>query len=68
MTDLAIETQGLSKKFGPLAAVDRLDLRIPTGSVFGFFGRNGAGKTTTIKMLLGPSLQAGATDSAWGLT
>ncbi len=53
MNDLAIETEGLTKKFGPQLAVDNLDLRIPTGSVFGFLGRNGAGQTTTIKMLLG---------------
>jgi len=53
MTDFAIETEGLSKRFGRQLAVDGLDLSIPTGSVFGFLGRNGAGKTTTIKMLLG---------------
>ena len=52
MTDFAIETEGLSKRFGRQLAVDGLDLSIPTGSVFGFLGRNGAGKTTTIKMLL----------------
>ncbi len=53
MTDFAIETEGLTKRFGPQFAVDGLDLQIPTGSVYGFLGRNGAGKTTTIKMLLG---------------
>jgi len=53
MTDLAIETIGLTKRFGSQLAVDKLDLCIPVGSVFGFLGRNGAGKTTTIKMLLG---------------
>jgi len=53
MTEFAIETTGLTKKFGSQRAVDGLDLRIPVGSVFGFLGRNGAGKTTTIKMLLG---------------
>jgi ABC-2 type transport system ATP-binding protein len=55
MTDstLAIETEGLSKRYGSLAAVVDLDLRVPRGSVFGFLGRNGAGKTTTIGMLVG---------------
>ncbi|UCD56302.1 MAG: ABC transporter ATP-binding protein [Candidatus Hydrogenedentota bacterium] len=53
MTDFAIETKGLTKKFGSKIAVNQLDLRVPRGSVYGFLGRNGAGKTTTIKMLLG---------------
>jgi ABC-2 type transport system ATP-binding protein len=51
--DLAIETTGLVKRFGPLAAVDGIDLRVPVGSVFGFLGPNGSGKTTTIRVLLG---------------
>jgi ABC-2 type transport system ATP-binding protein len=50
---LAIETDGLSKRFGDLAAVDGIDLQVPTGSVFGFLGPNGSGKTTTIRVLLG---------------
>lgn len=50
---LAIETQGLTKLFGPHRAVDALDLAIRPGTVFGFLGPNGAGKTTTIRMLLG---------------
>jgi ABC-2 type transport system ATP-binding protein len=49
----AIETIGLTKRFGRKAAVDGLTLRIPEGSTFGFIGPNGAGKTTTIKMLMG---------------
>ena len=50
---LAIETRGLTKRFGDLAAVDGIDLAVPVGSVFGFLGPNGSGKTTTIRMLLG---------------
>ncbi|MBI5117963.1 ABC transporter ATP-binding protein, partial [Candidatus Poribacteria bacterium] len=38
MTDLAIETSGLSKKFGSLVALNGLDLSVPQGSVFGFLG------------------------------
>ncbi|MGV1003337.1 MAG: ABC transporter ATP-binding protein [Candidatus Nanopelagicales bacterium] len=49
----AIATCGLIKHFGRQAAVDGIDLAVPTGSVFGFLGPNGSGKTTTIRMLLG---------------
>ncbi len=48
-----IEFHGLTKQFGPLTAVDRLDFKIEPGTVFGFLGPNGAGKTTTLKMLMG---------------
>jgi len=51
--ELAIETRGLTKKFGTYAAVQNIDLSVPHGSVFGFLGPNGSGKTTTIRMLLG---------------
>jgi len=53
MTDLAIETHALSRRFGAQAAVAGIDLAVPRGSVFGFLGPNGSGKTTTIRMLLG---------------
>ena len=48
-----IELKDVTKKFGDFAAVDRLNLKIPGGKVFGLLGKNGAGKTTTIKMLTG---------------
>ncbi|MFI1889951.1 ABC transporter ATP-binding protein [Streptomyces jumonjinensis] len=49
-----IETHGLTKRYrGGQLAVDRLDLTVPAGSVFGFLGPNGSGKTTTIRMLMG---------------
>jgi ABC-2 type transport system ATP-binding protein len=51
--DLAIETVGLTKRFGAQSAVDGIDLVVPRGAVFGFLGPNGSGKTTTIRMLLG---------------
>jgi len=51
--ELAIETRGLTKRFGTYAAVKSIDLSVPHGSVFGFLGPNGSGKTTTIRMLLG---------------
>ncbi|MCK8609681.1 ABC transporter ATP-binding protein [Agromyces sp. C10] len=53
MTELAIETHGLTKRFRAQTAVDGIDLAVPRGSVFGFLGPNGSGKTTTIRMLLG---------------
>ncbi|MBY0497311.1 MAG: ABC transporter ATP-binding protein [Cyanobacteria bacterium] len=49
----AIETAGLWKRYDEVDALRGLDLKVPTGSIFGFLGRNGAGKTTTIKILLG---------------
>ena len=48
-----IRTEGLTRTFGDVRAVDGLDLEIPAGTVFGFLGPNGAGKTTTIRLLLG---------------
>jgi ABC-2 type transport system ATP-binding protein len=50
---LAIETNGLTRHFGDLCAVDGLDLRVEAGKFYGFLGPNGAGKSTTIKMLTG---------------
>jgi ABC-2 type transport system ATP-binding protein len=49
----AIEIEGLTKAFGPVTALDGLDLRVETGEVHGFLGPNGAGKSTTIRLLLG---------------
>ena len=48
----AIRTEGLSKRFGDVLALDGLDLVVERGEVFGFLGPNGAGKTTTIRLLL----------------
>jgi ABC-2 type transport system ATP-binding protein len=48
-----IEATGLSKHYGPVAAVDRLSFTVEAGQVVGFLGPNGAGKTTTLRMLLG---------------
>jgi ABC-2 type transport system ATP-binding protein len=49
----AIITEALHKRFGHLVAVERLDLSIPRGEIFGLLGANGSGKTTTIRMLTG---------------
>ncbi len=53
MTDTAIVTEKLTRRFGNLAAVDSMDLKVAAGQFFGFLGPNGAGKSTTIKMLTG---------------
>jgi ABC-2 type transport system ATP-binding protein len=50
---LSITTNGLTKRFGDVTAVDSLSLNIHSGEIYGFLGLNGAGKTTTIRMLLG---------------
>ncbi|HEX3223230.1 MAG TPA: ATP-binding cassette domain-containing protein [Nocardioides sp.] len=52
MSDLAVRTRGLTKHFGAQTVVDRIDLEVPVGAVYGFLGPNGSGKTTTIRMLL----------------
>ena len=49
----AVETHGLSKRFGATVAVDSVELLVPRGSAFGYLGPNGAGKTTLIRTLLG---------------
>lgn len=51
MTEFAIETTNLTKRFSDVVAVDNLNLKIPYGEVFGLLGPNGAGKTTTLNML-----------------
>ena len=47
----AIVTEGLTKRYGGVSAIEDLDLTVPRGSVFGFLGPNGAGKTSTIRIL-----------------
>ncbi len=49
----AIRARGLTKRFGALVAVDRVDLTVPAAHVYGFLGPNGSGKSTTIRMLCG---------------
>jgi len=53
MTDIAIQTHNLTKRYGNLTAVDGLTLQVRRGEVFGLLGPNGAGKTTSINMLCG---------------
>jgi len=50
---IAIETRGLTRRFGRVTAVENLNLQVPAGALFGLIGPNGAGKTTTLRMLAG---------------
>ncbi|AIS31319.1 MULTISPECIES: ATP-binding cassette domain-containing protein [Methanobacterium] len=53
MTDTIIEARDITRNFGDFQAVDKLNLKIKKGEVFGFLGPNGAGKTTSINMMVG---------------
>ncbi len=53
MSGPAIRTEGLTKRYGEVVALDHLDLEVARGEVVGYLGPNGAGKTTTIRVLLG---------------
>jgi len=63
----AIVARGLSKRFGSVVAVDRLDLDVRRGEVYGFLGPNGSGKSTTIRMLCGLLLPTEGEISVLGL-
>jgi ABC-2 type transport system ATP-binding protein len=66
---IAIETKELSKRYdGGTLAVDRLNLRVRQGEVYGFLGPNGSGKTTTLRMLLGLATPTSGTASVLGNT
>jgi ABC-2 type transport system ATP-binding protein len=64
--DLAVETTGLTRRFGDFTAVDGVTLRIPKGRLYGFLGLNGAGKTTTIRMLTTLLPPSSGTARLWG--
>lgn len=53
MSDMAIVASGLTRRFGPVMAVDHIDLALPRAQIYGFLGPNGSGKSTTIRMLCG---------------
>jgi ABC-2 type transport system ATP-binding protein len=66
MTATIIGTQGLTKRFGAITAVDGIDLDVREGDVYGFLGANGSGKTTTVRMLLGLVLATSGTAEVLG--
>jgi len=53
MTEIAIEVEGLTKRFGDKTVVDDFSMAVPKGAIYGFLGPNGSGKTTTIRMMCG---------------
>jgi len=67
MASQAIETQGLTRRFGATTAVDDLSLTVETGEIFGFLGHNGAGKTTTVRLLNGVLATDGGSIRVLGL-
>ena len=60
MADAAIVAEGLGKRFGPVLALDGVDLELPAGGVLGLLGPNGAGKTTVVRILATCSSRTGA--------
>ncbi len=66
MDEVAIETTGLTKRYGSHDALEPLDLIVPTGTVFGYLGPNGAGKTTTIRLLMGLIRPSGGSATVLG--
>jgi ABC-2 type transport system ATP-binding protein len=63
----AVQTVGLTKRFGDRTAVDEVSLIVPRGTAYGFLGHNGAGKTTLIRMLLGLTRASAGSASVLGL-
>jgi ABC-2 type transport system ATP-binding protein len=63
----ALETRGLTKRFGDRTAVDGVSLEVPRGVAYGFLGHNGAGKTTLIRMLLGLTRASSGSASVLGI-
>ncbi|MFD1643647.1 ABC transporter ATP-binding protein [Halohasta litorea] len=67
MTNPAIETNGLTKQYGELTALDALNLTVDRGEVYGFLGPNGAGKSTTIGLLMNYNKPTSGTARVLGL-
>src|SRR5690242_15696140 len=63
----AIETRGLTKRFGEITAVDNLDLELSAGRIYGLLGPNGSGKTTLIRLMVGLAKATTGTISVLGV-
>jgi ABC-2 type transport system ATP-binding protein len=67
MADWAIETRGLTRRFGDFVAVNNLDLQIPPKSIYGFLGPNGCGKSTSMRLITGLLTPSGGTIRVLGM-
>ena len=67
MSETALRTEGLTKRYRDVVALDQLDLEVARGEVVGYLGPNGAGKTTTIRLLLGLSRPTEGRGEIFGL-
>ncbi len=65
-TEIAVRTEGLTKRFGELVAVDHVDFEIPTGTIASLLGPNGAGKTTMVRMLATLARPTGGSATVFG--
>ena len=65
--EIVLRTDGLSKNYGAIRALDELTLEVGRGEVLGYLGPNGAGKTTTIRLLLGLITASAGSAQAFGL-
>src|SRR5699024_12392876 len=61
-----IESENSTKRYGTATVVDKVNLHVPTGKIYGLLGRNGAGKTTAMKMMLQPALPTDGTVRLFG--
>jgi ABC-2 type transport system ATP-binding protein len=66
MNENVVETHELTKTYGDFNAVDKLNMEVPKGEIYGFLGPNGAGKTTTVLMLMGLSVPTSGTGTVGG--
>ncbi len=65
--EYVLETNGLSKSYGPSMVLNGLSMHVPKGSIYGFVGRNGAGKTTLIRLICGLQSPTGGEYSIYGV-
>lgn len=68
MTETVLATRGLTKRYGASLAVDRVDLTLSQGEIYGLVGRNGAGKTTIIRMVTAQTVPSGGEIELFGAT
>lgn len=67
MNDMAIKVKSLSKSFGEIGVINKSNMNVPKGTVYGFLGANGSGKTTIFKIISGLLLPTDGTVEVLGL-